>query len=85
MPILFFILLIIFPVIAQAELEYDDTWIKNLPPTVPQYGQVTCASITPGIKQSVFCLSLAMHFQMSKYIKPSCKMMASCVWSKFRL
>ena len=32
---LFFILLIIFPVVALAELEFDDTWIKNLPPTVP--------------------------------------------------
>jgi hypothetical protein len=35
MPRLFFILLIIFPVVAQAELEFEDTWIKNLPPTVP--------------------------------------------------
>jgi copper(I)-binding protein len=32
---LFFLLLIIFPVIVQAELEFEDTWIKNLPPTVP--------------------------------------------------
>jgi len=32
---LFFILLIIFPVVVLAELEFDDTWIKNLPPTVP--------------------------------------------------
>ena len=32
---LFIILLIIFPVAALAELEIDDTWIKNLPPTVP--------------------------------------------------
>jgi len=35
MPRFLFILLIIFPVVAQAELVFEDTWIKNLPSTVP--------------------------------------------------
>jgi hypothetical protein len=35
MPRIIFILLIIFPTVALAELEFDDTWIKNLPPTIP--------------------------------------------------
>ncbi len=32
---LFFILLIIFPVVSLADLEISNAWIRNLPPTVP--------------------------------------------------
>ena len=35
MPKLFLLLLIIFPLVSMADLEFNNGWIRNLPPTVP--------------------------------------------------